>query len=101
MRTVTSGATGLEVTPLANGSWQFRGDWGPVDERAAIEAAGPAGSPGTNFSGTAPAYGACNSLLTNACSYIYGEQRAAHSYRLVAALEPVGPRPRRGGSTSS
>ena len=40
--------------------------------------------------GTAPAYGACNSLLTNACSYIYGEQRAAHSYRLVAALDPIG-----------
>ena len=40
--------------------------------------------------GTAPAYGACNGLLTNACSYIYGEQRAAHSYRLVAALDPVG-----------
>ena len=40
--------------------------------------------------GTAPAYGACNSQLTNACSYIYGEQRAAHSYRLVAALDPVG-----------
>jgi hypothetical protein len=39
--------------------------------------------------GTAPAYGACNSRLTNACSYIYGEQRAAHSYRLVAALNPV------------
>jgi hypothetical protein len=38
--------------------------------------------------GTAPAYGACNGLLTNSCSYIYGEQRAAHSYRLVAALEP-------------
>jgi len=37
--------------------------------------------------GTAPAYGACNGLLTNACSYIYGEQRAARSYRLVAALD--------------
>ncbi|MGH3470797.1 MAG: hypothetical protein ACRDPG_01965, partial [Nocardioidaceae bacterium] len=34
--------------------------------------------------GTAPAYGSCNSLLTNACSYLYGEQRAAHSYRPVA-----------------
>ena len=42
--------------------------------------------------GTAPAYGACNGLLTNACSYLYGEQRAAHSYRLVAALDPVGAR---------
>ena len=39
--------------------------------------------------GAAPLYGACNGLLTNACSYIYGEQRAAHSYRLVAALDPV------------
>lgn len=38
--------------------------------------------------GTAPAYGACNSKLTNACSYIYGEQRAARSYRLVADLNP-------------
>jgi hypothetical protein len=42
--------------------------------------------------GTAPAYGACNGKLTNACSYVYGEQRAAHSYRLVAALDPVGAR---------
>jgi hypothetical protein len=39
--------------------------------------------------GTAPVYGACNGLLTNACSYLYGEQRAVHSYRLVAALDPV------------
>jgi hypothetical protein len=39
--------------------------------------------------GTTPLYAACNGLLTNACSYIYGEQRAAHSYRLVAALDPV------------
>ena len=39
--------------------------------------------------GTAPAYGACDGLLTNACSYVYGEQRAAYSYRLVAELDPV------------
>lgn len=39
--------------------------------------------------GTAPAYGACNGRLTNACSYLYGEQRAAHSYHLVAALDPA------------
>lgn len=39
--------------------------------------------------GTAPAYGACNSQLTNACSYVYGEQRATYSYRLVAAQDPV------------
>jgi hypothetical protein len=34
---------------------------------------------------TAP-YGACNGELTNACSYLYGELRAAHSYGVVAAL---------------
>ncbi len=39
--------------------------------------------------GTAPVYGACNSLLTNACSYLYGERRAAYSYRLVAAFDSV------------
>jgi hypothetical protein len=40
--------------------------------------------------GTTPLYAACNGKLTNACSYLYGEQRAAHSYHLVAALDPVG-----------
>jgi hypothetical protein len=52
------------------------------------------GNPGTQVSqwpkgGNAPAYGACNGLLTNACSYLYGAQRAAYSYRLVVALDPV------------
>jgi hypothetical protein len=53
------------------------------------------GNPGAHVAdwpgnGTAPAYGACNGQLTNACSYIYGQQRATHSYRLVAALDPLG-----------
>lgn len=39
--------------------------------------------------GATPAYGTCNGLLTNACSYIYGQQRAAYSYGLVSALNPV------------
>jgi hypothetical protein len=39
--------------------------------------------------GSTPAYGSCNGLLTNACSYLYGEQRATHSYHLVAVLDPV------------
>jgi hypothetical protein len=52
------------------------------------------GNPGTQVSewpkgGHAPVYGACNGLLTNACSYIYGVQRAAYSYRLVAASDPA------------
>jgi hypothetical protein len=39
--------------------------------------------------GTAPAYGSCNGLLTDACSYLYGEHRAARSYHLVAAADPA------------
>lgn len=38
--------------------------------------------------GNTQAYGACNGLLTDSCSYLYGEQRAAASYRLVAAVSP-------------
>jgi hypothetical protein len=57
-----------------------------------------AGNPGADHvtdwprGGHAPRYGACNGLLTNACSYLFGEQRAAHSYGLVAALDPVAAR---------
>jgi aryl-alcohol dehydrogenase-like predicted oxidoreductase len=57
MQTVTLGATGLEVIPLAYGTWQFGGDWGPVDERAAVAAIGHARSLGINFFDTAQAYG--------------------------------------------
>ncbi len=57
MRRVTLGATRLEVTPLAYGTWQFGGDWGPVDERAAIAAIQHARSLGINFFDTAQAYG--------------------------------------------
>jgi aryl-alcohol dehydrogenase-like predicted oxidoreductase len=57
MQTVTLGATRLEVTPVAYGTWQFGGDWGPVDEQAAIAAIGHARSLGINFFDTAQAYG--------------------------------------------
>ena len=36
MQTVTPGAGHLEVTPIAYGTWQFGGDWGSVDEQAAV-----------------------------------------------------------------
>lgn len=57
MQTVTLGATDLKVTPLAYGTWQFGGDWGPVDEGAAREAIDCARSMGINFFDTAQAYG--------------------------------------------
>jgi hypothetical protein len=36
-------------------------------------------------SGTTPAYGSCDGSWSQACSYVYGQQRAAYSYGLVAA----------------
>ncbi len=47
------------------------------------------GNPGTQVDvwpkgGRTARYGSCNGLLTNSCSYLYGEQRAAYSYGLVA-----------------
>jgi hypothetical protein len=57
MQTVTLGASRLEVTPLAYGTWQFGGDWGPVDEQAAVKAIQHARSLGINLFDTAQAYG--------------------------------------------
>jgi len=56
-----------------------------------IDTANPGGHHVADWprAGTAPSYGACHGLLTNSCSYIYGAQRAAHSYRIVAAIDPV------------
>jgi hypothetical protein len=56
-----------------------------------IDTANPGGQSVADWpgGGTTPLYGACNGKLTNACSYVYGEQRAAHSYHLAAALDPV------------
>ncbi len=42
--------------------------------------------------GNAPSYGACSGRLTNACSFIYGEQRASHSYGVIAALDAAAAR---------
>jgi hypothetical protein len=57
MRTVKLGATRLEVTSIAYGTWQFGGAWGPVDEQAAVGVIGQARSLGINFFDTAQAYG--------------------------------------------
>src|SRR5262249_30724646 len=36
MQTVTPGASHLEATPIASGTWQPAGDWESVDEQAAL-----------------------------------------------------------------
>ena len=38
MQTVTPGTSHLEVTPIADGTWHFGGDWESVDEQAAVAA---------------------------------------------------------------
>src|SRR5262249_39330191 len=57
MQTVTLGASHLEVTPIAYGTWEFGGGWGPWDEQAAVAAISGARSAGLNFFDTAQAYG--------------------------------------------
>ncbi len=83
MRTVMLGATGLEVTPLAYGTWQFGGDWGPVDERAAMAAIGHARSLGINFFDTAQAcgFGRSERLLGRALA---ADLRAARESVVIA-----------------
>ncbi len=57
MDRVTLGRTGLQVTPIAFGTWQLGGDWGDYDEREAIAAIRRARTLGINLFDTAQAYG--------------------------------------------
>lgn len=57
MRNVTLGRSGLEVSPIAFGTWQLGGDWGNFDENEAIAAIRAARELGINFFDTAQAYG--------------------------------------------
>jgi aryl-alcohol dehydrogenase-like predicted oxidoreductase len=57
MRNTTLGRTGIEVSPIAFGTWQLGGEWGRFDESAAIEAIRQARELGINFFDTAQAYG--------------------------------------------
>jgi aryl-alcohol dehydrogenase-like predicted oxidoreductase len=57
MRKVTLGLSGLQVSPIAFGTWQLGGDWGAFDKRKAINAIRFAREQGINFFDTAQAYG--------------------------------------------
>jgi aryl-alcohol dehydrogenase-like predicted oxidoreductase len=57
MNRIALGATGLEVTPIAYGTWQFGGEWGSFDEGAAVAAIRQAHDLGVNLFDTAQAYG--------------------------------------------
>uniref|UniRef100_UPI0011328C2F aldo/keto reductase n=1 Tax=Mycobacterium avium TaxID=1764 RepID=UPI0011328C2F len=57
MKTITFGKTGLEVSRLAFGTWEFCSDWGHADEDAAITMIRSARDLGINFFDTAQQYG--------------------------------------------
>ncbi|MDQ2628279.1 MAG: aldo/keto reductase, partial [Actinomycetota bacterium] len=57
MQTTTLGRSGLQVSRLALGTWEFSGAWGEVDEGAAIAIVRRARELGFNFFDTAHEYG--------------------------------------------
>ncbi len=57
MENVTLGKSGLQVSPIAFGTWQLSGDWGEFDRQEAIDAIRFAHERGVNFFDTAQAYG--------------------------------------------
>lgn len=57
MKNVVLGRTGVSVSPIALGTWQFSGSWGPVDEDTAVSTIRKAFESGINFFDTAHAYG--------------------------------------------
>lgn len=57
MRTIALGATGLEVSRVAFGTWQLGGDWGAFDEDDAVAAIRRARALGITLFDTAQAYG--------------------------------------------
>jgi aryl-alcohol dehydrogenase-like predicted oxidoreductase len=57
MNRVTLGMTGMEVAPIAFGTWQLGGEWGAFDERRAVAAIRRARELGINLFDTAQGYG--------------------------------------------
>ena len=57
MNSVTLGMTGLEVAPIAYGTWQLGGEWGAFDEHRAVDAIRRARELGVNLFDTAQGYG--------------------------------------------
>lgn len=57
MKTIALGATGVEVSRVAFGTWQLGGEWGAVDEAEAIAAIRTARDLGITLFDTAQAYG--------------------------------------------
>jgi aryl-alcohol dehydrogenase-like predicted oxidoreductase len=83
MENITLGRTGLEVTRICFGTWQFGGDWGSLDERDNVAAMQRALELGINFFDTAQAYGfgASEQLVSKALG---GELRSRRDEIVIA-----------------
>ena len=57
MERIGLGGTDLDVSRICFGTWQFGGDWGSLDEQAAVDAMRRALELGINFFDTAQGYG--------------------------------------------
>ena len=57
MNSVTLGRTGLEVSPIAFGTWQLGGEWGGFDEQRAVAAIRRGARAGVDLFDTAQGYG--------------------------------------------
>jgi hypothetical protein len=95
--TTIFGKTGLEVSKLAFGTWEFSSDWGHADEEAAITMIHRARDLGINFFDTAhQVCGRCTSW----CGSCGARQATARSRELRKSGSPkstvrLEPRPQR------
>lgn len=98
MQTTTLGATGLQVSRIAYGTWQLGGEWGSFDENAAVSAIRHARELGIDFFDTAQAYGfgASERLLGRAL-----RQDLDHNRESVVLATKGGIRPEGGGRDAS
>jgi aryl-alcohol dehydrogenase-like predicted oxidoreductase len=76
MQTTKLGRTGLEVSRICLGTWQFGGDWGAIDRGEAIATVARARELGVNFFDTAQGYGwgAAEKLLAQALAGVAREE---------------------------
>jgi len=88
---VMLGRSGLEVSPIAFGTWQLGGEWGSFDEERAIAAIRHARGLGINFFDSAQAYGfgASERLLAKALADELRDDRESVVIATKGGLRPV------------
>ncbi len=85
MKRTKLGRTGLDVSRICFGTWQFSGDWGSLDERESVAALRRGLDLGINFFDTAQGYGfgASEQLIAKAL----GDELRSHRDEIVLATK--------------